>query len=229
MVPGMWVTWNQRWGGAVQLASGATAAARQASPLHDVAPQPEKSPLVARGAHFRDLRVLCHKGNLRPQTWCLRHRYDFSADIWSFGITLLEMCHGHAPFAKFPPMKVLLMTLQNPAPTLEDKGKRHFSKVGLAHSTRPPVPGCSNCPHVPIACICPRVCTPARDGPGIVVSRLWAIDRTFVPPIPQAVKDLVARCLQKEKEKRPTAAQLLEHKFFKVGASGSCNDTHVGS
>lgn len=85
--------------------------------------------------------------------------YDFSADIWSFGITLLEMCHGHAPFAKFPPMKVLLMTLQNPAPTLEDKGKRHFSK---------------------------------------------------------AIKDLVARCLQKEKEKRPTAAQLLEHKFFKL-------------
>jgi hypothetical protein len=44
------------------------------------------------------------------------------------------MCHGHAPFAKFPPMKVLLMTLQNPAPTLEDKGKRHFSKVGSARA-----------------------------------------------------------------------------------------------
>ncbi|EFJ47105.1 hypothetical protein VOLCADRAFT_105178 [Volvox carteri f. nagariensis] len=85
--------------------------------------------------------------------------YDFSADIWSFGITLLEMCHGHAPFAKFPPMKVLLMTLQNPAPTLEDKGQKHFSK---------------------------------------------------------ALKDLVTRCLQKEKDKRPTAAQLLEHRFFKI-------------
>jgi serine/threonine protein kinase len=59
--------------------------------------------------------------------------YDSSADIWSFGITLLELAHGHAPFAKFAPMKVLLMTLQNPAPTLEDKGGKHFSKVGGLH------------------------------------------------------------------------------------------------
>lgn len=88
--------------------------------------------------------------------------YDFKADIWSLGITTMEMANAEPPNASTHPMKVLFLIPKAPAPRLE--GNRYSREL----------------------------------------------------------KDFVATCLVKDCDRRPTAKELLQHRFIRNAGRVEC-------
>ncbi|MBW0551158.1 hypothetical protein O181_090873 [Austropuccinia psidii MF-1] len=92
---------------------------------NDFSPFPSDSNLIGSCPSFEDRAMIRKRSSfvgtvmfMAPEI-VLQSEYNDRADIWSFGITALELSLGKAPRATSTPAQILFDTVQKPSPTLD--------------------------------------------------------------------------------------------------------------
>ena len=60
---------------------------------------------------------------MAPDVLVEEHGYNCKADIWSLGITAIELAEGKAPYSGLSSMKVIKMIINSDPPRLKDESK----------------------------------------------------------------------------------------------------------
>ncbi|KAF8057274.1 Oxsr1 [Scenedesmus sp. PABB004] len=134
---------------------------------------------------------------MAPEVMEQAHGYDASADVWSFGITLLELAHGRPPLARKHPLRVLMDTIRGPPPSLDAHPKgRRFSRV-RARRAAAGAPAPAACAGAPLS-----------------------------SPPPQLLREVVEACLQKDPALRASTVELLGLRFWRTARDADFLEAH---
>ena len=130
--------------------------------------------------------------------------YDLRADIWSLGVTAIEIADGFPPHYGEHPMKALLKIPKNPPPTL--RHPERWSRTLNDFISRCGMGLADACTQRHL-CVCTHTVLVLKHVTACFLM-LWS-SSLYISPF-----TLLSRCLVKDFEKRPISNELFQHKLI---------------